>query len=336
MRICLVGHHVDHPDEAVRKITHHLAEELARRHDVLRVNVWDVTSWRGIREFKPEIIHFVLSPTLQGLAVAKVSSLAHRSAATVVSAPHPDLSFLGRMASWFKPDLVLVQAEDSERRFRSLGFRTAYLPNGVETARFVPVDTSTKNRMREKHDIETDKFVILHVGAVNRGRNLESLQRVQGAGVQVLIVGRASERGDAGLAHELRQSGCLVWTHYVACLEEIYALSDCYVFSTTNRRYCVEMPLSVLEAMSCNLPVITTRFGALPRFFDEGYGLVFVDREDDPIQAVQSVKEGLETGTREKVLPYSWSEVVQRLQNIYERLVPGQQTTASEPPGIVG
>jgi len=318
MRICLVGHHVDQPDEAVRKIAHHLAEELARRHDVLRVNVWDVTSWRGIREFKPEIIHFVLSPTLQGLAVAKVLSLAHRSAATVVSAPHPGLSSLGRMASWFKPDLVLVQAEDSEGRFRSLGFRTEYLPNGVDTARFVPVDTSTKNRLREKHHIDTDKFVILHVGAVNRGRNLESLQRVQGGGVQVLILGRASERGDARLATELRQSGCLVWTHYVACLEEIYALSDCYVFPTTRRRYCVEMPLSVLEAMSCNLPVITTRFGALPRVFEEGDGLIFAADGDKALAAgVQRVKAGLRTATRDQVLPLDWASVAVRLERLY-------------------
>ena len=322
MRICLAGHHVDHPDEAVRKITHHLAGELARRHNVMLVNVWDVTSWRVIREFKPEIIHFVLSPTLQGLAVAKLLSLARRSAATVVSAPHPAKSALGRMASWFKPDLVLVQAEDSDRRFRSLGFRTEYLPNGVDTARFVPVDSSTKKHLREKYEIDTDKFVILHVGAVNRGRNLESLQRVQGGGVQVLILGRASERGDARLANELRQSGCLVWTQYVACLEEIYALSDCYVFPTTHRRYCVEMPLSVLEAMSCNLPVVTTRFGALPRAFQEGDGLIFAADGDKALAAgVERVGAGLRTATRDKVLPLDWAGVVSQLEQAYSDLL---------------
>jgi glycosyltransferase involved in cell wall biosynthesis len=322
MRICLVGHHVDHPDEAVRKITFHLAHELSKRHNVKSVNVWHVTSWRGIRESRPEIIHFVLSPTLQGLAVAKVLSLAHRSASTVVSAPHPAKSALGRMAAWCKPDLVLVQAEDSERRFRSLGFRTEYLPNGVDTARFLPVDTSTKNRLREKHDIDADRFVILHVGAVNRGRNLESLKRVQGGGIQVLIVGRASERGDARLASELRQSGCLVWTHYVARLEEIYALSDCYVFPTTHRRYCVEMPLSVLEAMSCNLPVVTTRFGALPRAFEEGDGLIFAADGDKALAGgVERVTAGLRTATRDKVLPIDWAGVVSQLEQAYSDLL---------------
>ena len=63
-------------------------------------------------------------------------------------------------------------------------------------------------------------------------------------------------------------------TEYITHLEEIYALSDCYVFPTTDRRYCVEMPLSVLEAMSCNLPMLTTRFGALPGVFEEASGLI--------------------------------------------------------------
>jgi len=321
MRICLVGHHVDQPDEAVRKITHHLAEELARRHDVLRVNVWDATSWRGIRKFKPEIIHFVLSPTLQGLAVAKLLSLAHRSAATVLSAPHPGPSALGRLASGFKPDLVLVQAEDSERRFRSLGFRTEYLPNGVDTARFVPVDSSTKKHLREKYEVDIDKFVVLHVGALNRGRNLDSLRGLQGDATQVIIVGRASEQGDVVLAERLRESGCLVWTNYLPNLEEVYALSDCYVFPTTHRRYCVEMPLSVLEAMSCNLPAVTTRFGALPRAFEEGDGLIFADGDTALAAGVEKVRAGLRTATRDQVLPLDWVDVISRLEHLYSDLM---------------
>lgn len=321
MRICLVGHHVDQPDEAVRKITYHLAQELARRHNVLRVNVWDVTSWRGIRDFKPEIIHFVLSPTLRGLAVAKVLSLAHRAAATVVSAPHPDLSSLLRLASWFRPDLVLAQAEDSEKRFRSLGFRTEYLPNGVDTARFIPVDKETKESLRHKYGVDIDKSVLLHVGALNRGRNLESLPSLQSDNTRVIVLGRASEKGDRALAEYLRQRGCLVWTNYLPNVEEVYALSDCYVFPTTNRRYCVEMPLSVLEAMSCNLPVVTTAFGALPRAFREGHGVVFADSRDGLGRCLHALNGDLEVRTREKVLPCAWESLARDLDDIYAETI---------------
>ena len=326
MKICLVGHHDPRPDEGVRKITYHLGWELEKRHPLMRASITELGCWRAIRSFQPDIIHFVLSPTIQGLIAAKLLSLAYRPAATVVSAPHPHLRSMGRLASWFRPDLLLVQAEDSERRFGSLGFKTQFLPNGVDTSRFVPVDPSTRERLRNKYEVDTGKFVILHVGALNRGRNLESMQSLQDDDVQVLVVGRASERGDPSLAGEMRGIGCLVWTEYLSNLEEVYALSDCYVFPTTSRRYCVEMPLSVMEAMSCNLPVVTTRFGALPRAFEAGGGLIFAEGEEDLAAGVDRVKAGLRPNTRGKVLPLDWTSVVHHLERVYAALVPARNS----------
>ena len=321
MRISLVGHYVEQPDEGVRKITYHLARELANRHEVLKSNIGGVRGWTQIRAFKPNVIHYLLSPTLLGLASAKLLSLVYKPATTVMSAPHPDWRTLGKPSSLFRPDLLLVQAEDSEKMFHSRGFRTRFLPNGVDTERFVPVSRPTKERLRERYGIENDKFVILHVGSLKPGRNLQPVRRLQRGDTQVLIVGRPSENGDSRLTQELRARGCIVWPNYVPHMEEIYALSDCYVFPTTNRRYCVEMPLSVLEAMSCNLPVITTWFGALPRVFEEGDGFVFVDSDERLLEEARRAKLGSHSRTREKVLPYSWRNVVSSLEAIYERIL---------------
>ncbi|NIN66755.1 MAG: glycosyltransferase [Anaerolineae bacterium] len=326
MKICVVGHHVDEPDEGVRKIAYDLALELSRRHHVLKLDITDVKNSSSIRAFQPDVIHYVLSPTLPGLAAAKLLSLAYRPAATVMSAPHPDLRHLGRLATLFRPDLILIQAENSEARFHSLGFRTKFLPNGVDTERFVPVDAPTKESLREKYNVQSDKLVILHVGSLKRERNLHVMQALQQDGCQVLIVGRPSEKRDSVLVDELRASGCIVWTNYVPHLEEIYGLADCYVFPATDRRYCIEMPLSVLEAMSCALPVVSTRFGALPRFFDEGDGLFFANGTGELVQGIERVKNDPATGTRDKVLPYAWDNVVASLEHIYEGLTMRKRT----------
>lgn len=320
MKICVVGHHVTQPDEGVRKVAYYLARELASRHEVMAQSIRDTKGWASIRTFRPDVIHYVLSPTLAGLAVAKFLSFAHGPAATVMSAPHPDLASLGRLASLFRPDLTLVQAYESERRFQSWGYQTRFLPNGVETERFVPVSQQAKERLRKKYNIDKDRFVILHVASMKRGRNLQLMQRLQGDGNQVLIVGRPSEKGDSQPAQDLRQRGCIVWTEYLPRLEEIYALSDCYVFPTTVGRYCIEMPLSVMEAMSCNLPVVTSRFGALPRVFDDGDGFTFANSEGGFLSNVEKVKSGVQTRTREKVLPYAWDKVVSSLEEIYEEI----------------
>lgn len=58
--------------------------------------------------------------------------------------------------------------------------------------------------------------------------------------------------------------------------------------------------MSVLEAMSCNLPVISTRFGALTRVFSEDNGLFFVGNNEFD-QIIKKIKnDNIEIKTREK------------------------------------
>ena len=113
----------------------------------------------------------------------------------------------------------------------------------------------------------------------------------------------------------------MIWKKYVENIEEIYALADCYVFPTTNSIGSIELPLSVLEAMSCNIPVVATRFGALPRVFQEDDGLIFADKEEDFFQGLERIRNGTEVRNREKVLPYSWRNTALRLEKIYEELL---------------
>jgi len=57
---------------------------------------------------------------------------------------------------------------------------------------------------------------------------------------------------------------------YIKKIEEIYQLSDCYIFPITFEGGGISILLSVLEAMACNLPVVTTKFGGLPAIFKGG------------------------------------------------------------------
>lgn len=73
--------------------------------------------------------------------------------------------------------------------------------------------------------------------------------------------------------------------------------------------------------MACNLPVITTRFGALPIIFEEGDGLLFAESEREFRNAIENIKDGVEVKTREKVLSYSWNNIVGRLEEVYAKLI---------------
>ena len=73
-------------------------------------------------------------------------------------------------------------------------------------------------------------------------------------------------------------------------------MSDCYVFPTVHKKACIETPLSVLEAMACNLPIVSTRFGALPTIFNEGSGLFFTENVEHIPQILLDVKNSNLTG----------------------------------------
>lgn len=324
IKVCVIGYFIDEPDEGVRKSTYLLTHRL--REENLSVLMLDITkplNWITIIKFKPDIIHYILSPTLMGLVAAKCISSLYPRAKSIISALHPSELPQVSYIKLFMPDLVLIQSYECEKAFKSLGFRTLYLPNGVDIEKYKPINQETKNNLRNAYGILLDKFVILHVASLKRGRNLEILKEIQRSHKehQVLIIGRINETKDANLIEELQQAGCIVWIRYIPNIEDIYALSDCYIFPTVDKEYCIETPLSVLEAMSCNLPVITARFGALPRMFGKMDGLLFGDPKDFP-QLLDQIKSlSTEIKTRDAVSQYSLTNIICKLLTIYRELL---------------
>ncbi len=319
MRICFVAYFKDEGgkgDMGTRTVARHLADGVSKRHEVLRVDIRDIGSWRKAKAFRPDIIHFVFAPTTVGFVAARIFSLYCRGARVVMSAPNPTLS-CRRLVKYLKPDVILIQSQESEQFFQKLGVVTRFLPNGVDVDRFMPAASGQKEQFREKYGIDAKKFVVLHVGPVIRKRNIERLMELQGD-TQVVVVGR--QPYDSRLLGELRAQGAVVITEYVERIEEVYALSDCYVFPTDpgNRGASIEMPLSVLEAMACNLPVVSTKFGALPTIFNEG--IEYIDNQDN--KEIKTIITKMENGTsgiktNDIVTSFSWDNIVERLEQLY-------------------
>ena len=324
MKICLVAHFKDNPvrgDIGTKNVAYYLAKELSKRHEILQIDVRGINSWRKIKAFKPQIIHLILGPSTLGFIAAKAISLYSPQAKVIMSAPNPSFMPFKRIISFLKPDLILAQSLESEKMFKNLGLRTKFLPNGVDIEKFTPIPNTFKEELRRKYGLDK-KFVILHVGPIIKARGVGFLKELQNDENQIVIVGR--EPKDMDLYKSLKKGGCFVWVKRFVNIEELYALSDCYIFPTPpgNKRASIELPLSVLEAMSSNLPVITTRFGALPRIFDDGDGLFFVEKEEDFYKGLEEVKNGaMEIKTREKILPYSWENIMERLERIYNELL---------------
>lgn len=325
MKIALIGEYSGNPDEGMKNVAFYLAQGLSEKgHDVIKLDLKSLYRgfWGAARKFQPEIVHYVPGPTLASILVARMVACLSNRARVVMSTPHPSLPSwpLTRVVSLLRPDLVLAQSPASENLFRRLGCKTRFVPFGVDVDRFVPVSEETKGNLRKRYGIDPGSWVVLHAGHLAKGRNLEFFNDVDGDS-QVLIIASTSVRAQSQLQHTLEASGCIVWRRYLPNMEHIYAMSDCYVFPTMDRIGAAEIPISVLEAMSCNLPVVTTRFGGLPQLFAEGHGLCFADSAEQLHRQISAMRDFKAARTREKVLPYSWRAVTDRLERIYEELI---------------
>lgn len=332
MKICLLGESSRILDEGMRKTSFCLAQELSKNEQVMLLDlrrIFSKTFLKEIREFNPDVIHYVHGPSLKSFILLKFVSFFCSKSKTVMSAMHPLFSSLSKiLIPLLRPDLILVQSEETEKVFKSLRCKTKFLPCGVNPRQFLPATYREKNRLRERYRVSKERFVILHVGPIKKGRNLGVLEDFQRDNNLVILIVASPRNIDQEFFNHLKNSGCIIWTDYFDHIEDVYALSDCYVFPTIFEKNLlgkplfdsIEMPLSVLEAMACDLPVISTRFGALPRIFEEGTGLIYVDKEEDFLRALNRIKSGLNVRTREKVLPYSWDNVARRLRKIYANL----------------
>lgn len=143
IKVCLVADSEPF-DEGLRIVGRCLRAELDDANITLKpVKVRAPLFWSEIRWFRPDIIHFVLSPSLIGLAIVKLVALMNTNTKTIISAIHPD-PIDRKLLRIFRQDLALVQAQKSEETFSSAGWRTEFLPNGVDTTKFCPVHPEEK------------------------------------------------------------------------------------------------------------------------------------------------------------------------------------------------
>jgi glycosyltransferase involved in cell wall biosynthesis len=335
MKICVIGNYSENPDEGMEKVVFYLTKELSKSHEIMILNLKKIFSlcfWRDVKSYVPQIVYFITGPGILSFIFLKIlTTFWGKNTKIIMAVIHYNRRFLliKKFIPIFKlkPDIMLTQSYEYEEKFQKLGCRTDFLPNGVDTGNFVPVSKNEKEKLREKYGVDKKKIVILHVGHLTKVRNLRIFTKVgREEENQVIIVASTYFKSDQKIYNNLIEEGCLIWSGYFKNIEEIYALSDCYVFPV-KKRYSILMPLSVMEAMSCNLPVITTKFDGLARIFEEGDGLIFAETEEDIIHGLKEIKKGdFGIKTREKVLPYSWENIAKRLEEIYEEMVVGKES----------
>ncbi|MDY6894128.1 MAG: glycosyltransferase family 4 protein [Thermotogota bacterium] len=326
-------------DEGRKKVTYYFIKAFSRNDDVLtfcnrgeeipnyvkKINtnrmLISLRLKKEISTFKPDLIIYIppSSASIYSFIRAKILKKYAKNAKVVMIAHTPinykkhHLLMIRMFRSFFPLNTILTPSPQLYDKLKKYQFNVKLFTYGVDIEKFKPVNLKTKLELRNRYGLKEDTFVVLHVGHITKSRNIDVFNEIQKIeGVQCLIVCSESVTKDKELFKKLKESGVILIPNYIDPIEEIYQLSDCYVFQGG----AISMPLSVLEAMSCNIPVVTTRFEILPTLFNEGYGLFYCTSKNEVINKVMQIKSLCNIGTRALVEQYSWENLVERIKNI--------------------
>lgn len=142
------------------------------------------------------------------------------------------------------------------------------IPNCYDNSRFMPASADERNRLRKKHSIDKDRMVEIFTGRLVSWKGPQHLVKMWNEIVEannhplLLVVGPdGNDMFDC--ADEIRNyirkynlNNDVVMTGGVRNVEDYLHLSDFYVFPSQGGE---GLPTSIIEAMACGLPVISTR-----------------------------------------------------------------------------
>ena len=198
-----------------------------------------------------------------------------------------------------------------------------YIKTGVDTNCFQPVSSEKKRLLRQKYGIPEDMPVVFHAGHLKAGRNIGILSKLPSNFYVLLAVSSITlQEQDLSIRSDLEhRPNTKIIDSYVPHIEELYQLADSYVFPVEEGLNCIDIPISVIEAASCNLPIVTTPYGELQEFRGKE-GFYFIDHMT--VQALNKTLNNVNNAlaeedidTRSAVLEYDWTNALQTIRHLF-------------------
>jgi glycosyltransferase involved in cell wall biosynthesis len=192
-----------------------------------------------------------------------------------------------RNAALRRADVFVALSEEMRREFIEHGVppeRVRRIPNGVDTTVFRPASPDERSRLRGRLGLH-DGPVAVYTGRLVTYKGLPSLLRAWRSvpDAALVLVGEggadlhACERELREFAAAHGMQGRVRFAGVVERVEEWLRAADLFVFPTENEAF----GLSLVEAMACALPCVTTRVGGLRDFVADGVNALVVPPADD-------------------------------------------------------
>ncbi len=242
-------------------------------------------------------------------------------------------AFFDRSFFWVKPSLdrtteIIVPSGFLEAVFSKRGYTTRIVPNIIDLSRFSPKEGS------EHSLLQKDVINIL------AARNLEpiydnatvlrafKLVKEKVPVVHLIIAGSGFEEEFLKkLAKDLAIENSVTFTGRIdnKDMPALYRSADIMV----NGSLVDNMPISILEALACGIPIVSTDVGGIPQLVEHGRTALLVGAKDhaamadalhtlinDELKRIKIRENGLES-----IKQYTWLNVKNRLLPIYNEII---------------
>ena len=124
---------------------------------------------------------------------------------------------------------------------------------GIKADKFAPVSVEQQKMLKQKYGFDPSKPLVIHVGHCSKGRGLEDFAKIHTAQRMVVASGMFE---DVNVVRVLNDAKVKIHKGYLENVEEVYQMADAYLFPTRSAEFVISIPLSVMEALSCGVPVI--------------------------------------------------------------------------------
>lgn len=169
-----------------------------------------------------------------------------------------------------QPSFIACSKTISEE-FYKLKFKLYYIQNGVDTKKYVPVSVKSKLELKKKLNIDLQKKIFITVGGLISRKDNETLIKgfvsYNNDDSLLLIAGDGPEKDSL----QYLANDSVIFLGNISNVVEYLQLSDCFISSSLAEG----LPNTVLEAMSCGLPVLLSDIPSHLEIFGDESGCFF-------------------------------------------------------------
>jgi len=320
----MIGNFAPNPDEGMRKFAINLRDGLSKRAELICTDPRSALRMKDIMAFRPDVIQYIPGPSPASLLILKLlkRKIPHAKTCSIITHPY---FFVKNPFCWIvlPPDISLTFSYSWKTYLSRFTKNVFIVPGAVDPVRFRPAMPNEKKSIRKELGLPEDAFIALHVGHLRKARGLLKMASLVPKGITPVIIVAKSTGRDAGFKEQLIRGKCIVIDEFIQRIESYYQASNCYAFPTQSTLRSMDLPLSVLEAMACNLPIVSYDFGCISKLFGGTAGIRIVRSDKEFIDSITDVRNNPPTvETRKAIEKNDWDNLARVIYSIYEETVP--------------